>query len=169
MKTLVVLSAVAGAGKSTWAEQYRQMHHHVYVVSSDEIRKELTGKYSDLSHDEEMWRIYFSRIEEYRDKSSNVVVIADSTNILNKYRMLYKDIVGFDKKVLVIIRKDLPVILKQNLARNESKIIPEEAVKWMYENFEEPTPEVLSIFDEYVQVQSWFDSSKVKDAFHYKD
>ena len=34
---------------------------------------------------------------------------------------------------------------------------------------EEPTEEVLSIFDEYDQVQSWFDSSKVKDSFHYKD
>ena len=169
MKTLIVLCAVAGAGKSTWAEQYRKTHHHVHVVSSDEIRKELTGKYSDLSHDEEMWRIYFRRIEEYREKSPNVTVIADSTNILNKYRLLYKDIIGFDKKVLVIIRKELPVILKQNKERSEAKMIPEDAIKWMYENFEEPSPEVLSIFDEYVQVQSWFDSSKVKDTFHYKD
>lgn len=169
MKTLIVLSAVAGAGKSTWAEQYRKTHHHVHVVSSDEIRKELTGKYSDLSHDEEMWRIYFDRIREYAAKDQDVTVIADSTNILNKYRLLYKDVIGFDKKVLVIIRKDLPVILKQNKERNEAKIIPEEAIKWMYENFEEPTEEVLSIFDEYDQVQSWFDSSKVKDSFHYKD
>lgn len=169
MKTLIVLSAVAGAGKSTWAEQYRKTHSHVYVVSSDEIRKELTGKYSDLTHDQEMWKIYFERINEYRDKHNDVVVIADSTNILNKYRLRFKDIVGFDKKVLVVIRKDLPVILRQNLARNEAKIIPEDAVKWMYENFEEPSEEVLNIFDEYDQVQSWFDSSKVKDAFHYKE
>ena len=168
MKTLIVLCAVAGAGKSTWAEQYRQTHHHVYVVSSDEIRKELTGRYSDMSKDLEMWTIYFNRINEYREKHKDVTVIADSTNILNKYRLQYKDIVGFDKKVLVIIRKDLPVILKQNLARSEEKQIPEEAIKWMYENFEEPSEEVLNIFDEYDQVQSWFDSSKVKDIFHYK-
>ena len=98
MKTLIVLSAVAGAGKSTWAEQYRKTHHHVHVVSSDEIRKELTGKYSDLSHDKEMWRIYFDRIREYAAKDQDVTVIADSTNILNKYRLLYKDV---DRKSVV--------------------------------------------------------------------
>ena len=60
------------------------------------------------------------------------------------------------------------MILRQNLARSEEKQIPEDAIKWMYENFEEPSEEVLQIFDEYNQVQSWFDSSKVKDIFHYK-
>lgn len=169
MKTLIVLSSVAGAGKSTWAEQYRKTHHHVHVVSSDEIRKEITGKYSDLSHDKEMWDIYFSRIKELCENHHEITVIADSTNILNKYRLLYKDIDGFDKKVLVVIRKDLPVILRQNLERNEAKQIPESAVKWMYENFEEPSEEVLEFFDEYIQVQKWFDSSKVKESFHYKE
>lgn len=169
MKTLIVLSAIAGAGKSTWAEQYRKTHHHVYVVSSDEIRKELTGAYSNLTKDEEMWRIFFSRISEYANKHSEVTVIADSTCILNKYRLQFKDIVGYDKKTLVVIRKELPVILKQNLDRNESKIIPESAVKWMWDHWEEPNDEVINAFDEYVQVTSWFDSSKVKDSFHYKD
>lgn len=169
MKTLIVLSSVAGAGKSTWAEQYRKTHHHIHIVSSDEIRKEITGRYSDLSHDKEMWDIYFSRIKELCEKHHEITVIADSTNILNKYRLLYKDIDGFDKKVLVVIRKDLPVILRQNLERNEAKQIPESAVKWMYENFEEPSEEVLEVFDEYIQVQKWFDSSKVKESFHYKE
>ena len=69
----------------------------------------------------------------------------------------------------MVIIKDLPVILKQNLERSEGKQIPEDAIRWMYENFEEPSEEVLDVFDEYIQVQKWFDSSKVKDSFHYKD
>lgn len=169
MKTLIVLSSVAGAGKSTWAEQYRKTHHHVHIVSSDEIRKELTGQYSDMSHDNEMWACYFTRISELCDKHSEVTVIADSTNILNRYRLQYKDFTNFDKKILVVIRKDLDLILKQNLERSEAKQIPADAIKWMYKNFEEPSEEVLDVFDEYIQIQKWFDSSKVKDSFHYKD
>lgn len=169
MKTLIVLSSVAGAGKSTWAEQYRKTHHHVQIVSSDEIRKELTGKYSDMTRDEEVWKIYFARISELCESHHEITVIADSTNLLNKYRLLYKQFTNFDKKVLVVIRKDLPVILRQNLERSEGKQIPEDAVKWMYKHFEEPSNEVLEIFDEYIQVQKWFDSSKVKESFHYKD
>lgn len=169
MKTLIVLSSVAGAGKSTWAEQYRKTHHHVHIVSSDELRKEITGKYSDMSQDKLVWETYFKRINELCASHHEVTVIADSTNILNKWRLQYKDVPGFDKKVLVVIRKDLPVILKQNLERSEAKQIPEEAIKWMYEHFEEPSQEVLDIYDEYIQVQKWFDSSKVKESFHYKE
>ena len=47
MKTFILLSAVPGAGKSTWALQYKKTHPHVFIVSSDDIRKELTGVYQN--------------------------------------------------------------------------------------------------------------------------
>ena len=44
---MILLSAVPGAGKSTWAEAYKRENPNekVFVVSSDEIRKELGGSY----------------------------------------------------------------------------------------------------------------------------
>ena len=43
MKTLIVLSAMPGSGKSTWAKKYQEEHPHTLIISSDKIRYELTG------------------------------------------------------------------------------------------------------------------------------
>ena len=169
MKTFILLSAVPGAGKSTWAEQYRLTHKHVYVVSSDEVRKEVTGEYQNFSRENEVWDLFFKRIIEYRDKHEDVTVIADSTNIQNKYRMIYGEkVTGFDRKELVVLKKSFDVILKQNRERNENKIVPENILKAMWDQYEEPSDEVIDLFDEYVVIYKWFDSSKVKQSFHYK-
>ena len=106
MKTFILLSAIPGSGKSTWAEQYRLTHKNVFVVSSDALRKEITGEFKNLNHDKEMWDRFNKDILKYKDLYDDVTVIADSTNILNKYRIFYGKLAeGFDKKVLVVIKK----------------------------------------------------------------
>lgn len=169
MKTFILLSAVPGAGKSTWAEQYRLTHKNVYVVSSDEIRKELGGSYQFLEREADVWKIFFDRILEYRDKDEDVTVIADSTNVENKYRLIYGEkVTGFDRKVLVVLKKPLEVVLRQNRERNEAKIVPDSVVEHFFKVFEEPSEQVIDMFDEYMVIYKWFDSSKVKKSFHYK-
>lgn len=169
MKTFILLSAIAGCGKSTWAEQYRLTHKNVHIVSSDVLRKEITGEYKDLSHDQEVWKRFSSDIEMYRDKYDDVTVIADSTNILNKYRIFYgKSVTGFDKKILVVIKKNKEKLLETNKLRNENKILPDIVIEKMYESWEDPDEECLSYFDECQVIDTWFDSSKVKDSFHYR-
>ena len=170
MKTFILLSAVAGSGKSTWAEQYRLTHKNVYVVSSDRLRKEIAGAYKNLEHDQEVWKRFSEDIEKYRDLKDDVTVIADSTNILNKFRIFYgKSVTGFDKKILVVIKKKLDTTLKTNHLRNENRVLPDEVVEKMFDAWEEPNEEALSYFDECIVIDKWFDSSKVKDSFHYKD
>ena len=106
MKHLIVLSAIAGAGKSTFAKHYKINHvnENVFIVSSDEIRKELTGVYSNLDYDKEMWEIYFKRINILRDANEDCTIIADSTNILNKFRKIPGKLPGFDKKTEGFLR-----------------------------------------------------------------
>ena len=169
MKTFILLSAIPGSGKSTWAEQYRLTHKNVFIVSSDNLRKELTGEFKNLTHDKEMWEIFNKRIIELRDAHEDVTVIADSTNILNKFRIFYgKNITGFDKKILVVIKKNIDQTLETNKLRSENRIIPDEVIERMFESWEEPDEETLSYFDEYKVIDKWFSSSKVKDDFHYK-
>lgn len=170
MKTFILLSAPAGSGKSTWAEQYRLTHKNVFIVSSDQLRKELGGAYKNLDHEEEVWKRFYSDIEKFRDMKDDVTVIADSTNIYNKFRIFYgKNLNGFDKKILVVIKKKLDQVLKTNHLRNENRIIPDYAVENMFKNWEDPDDECLSYFDEYILIDKWFDSPKVKDEFHYKE
>ena len=103
MKVLLALCAIPGAGKSTWAKHYKINHkdENVFIVSSDEIRKELTGVYSNLEHEKDVWEIYFKRINILRDSNPDCTIIADSTNIINKHRQILGNLPGFDKKVLV--------------------------------------------------------------------
>lgn len=170
MKTFILLSAIAGSGKSTWAEEYRLTHKNVFVVSSDAIRKELTGEFKNLTHEKEVWKKFSEYINKYRDQENDVTVIADSTNILNKFRIFYgQNVTGFDKKILVVIKKNIEQTLKTNQLRSESRIIPENVIENMFESWEEPDEECLSYFDEYIVVNKWFPSPNVKDEFHYQD
>ena len=171
MKTFILLSAVPGAGKSTWSEQYRLTHKHVFVVSSDDVRKEVTGEYQNFTKEKEVWARYFEYINDYaKNGPDDITVIADSTNLKNIYRKQHTEIVkGFDRKVLVVLKKPLDVILRQNLQRNENKIVPEDIVRAMYKSWEEPSEEIIDWFDEYMVIYKWFDSSKVKESFHYKE
>lgn len=170
MKTFILLSAVAGSGKSTWAEQYRLTHKNVFIVSSDKLRKELGGAYQNFEHETEVWDRFSKDIAKYRDAADDVTVIADSTNIINKFRKFYGETVtGFDKKILVVIRKDLDTILETNKQRNSNRVVPDGAIQHMYDIWEEPDEEVLKLYDEYIRIDKWFDSPKVKDDFHYDD
>ena len=163
MKHLIALSAVAGAGKSCYAKHYKINHkdENVFIVSSDEIRKELTGVYSNLNYEKEVWEIYFKRIDILRDSNENCTIIADSTNIFNKFRKVLGEIPGFDKKTLTIISKDLPVILERNRSRDRAKYVPEAAIKEMWNQWEKVDEETAALFDEIIYVNGWFDKEKI--------
>lgn len=163
MKKLIALSAIAGAGKSTFAKHYKINHkdENVFIVSSDEIRKELTGVYSNLNYEKEVWELYFKRINTLRDSNENCTIIADSTNILNKFRKQLGILEGFDKKQIVIITKDLPLVLKRNRERDRAKYVPEFAIKNMFEKWEEIDEETAKLFDEVLRIDGWFDKEKI--------
>ena len=163
MKHLIVLSAIAGAGKSTFAKHYKINHvnENVFVVSSDEIRKELTGVYSNLNYEKEVWDIYFKRINILRDANEDCTIIADSTNILNKFRKIPGKLPGFDKKTLVVITKDLPLILERNKLRDHAKYVPEFAIKKMWNEWEKVDEETAALFDEVIYMDGWFDKAKI--------
>ena len=163
MKHLIALSAVAGAGKSCYAKHYKINHkdENVFIVSSDEIRKELTGVYSNLNYEKEVWDIYFKRINILRDSNADCTIIADSTNILNKYRKILGELPGFDKKTLVLIIKELPVILERNRLRDHAKYVLENAIKTMYQMWEEVDEENRQLFDEIIRLDGWFDKEKI--------
>ena len=163
MKHLIALSAIAASGKSTWAKHYKINHkdENVFIVSSDEIRKELTGVYSNLNYEKEVWEIYFKRIDILRDSNENCTIIADSTNIINSHRQILGKLQGFDKKTLVVISKELPVILERNRQRDHAKYVPEAAIKEMWETWEKVDEETAKLFDEVKYVDGWFDKAAI--------
>ena len=163
MKHLIALCAIPASGKSTFAKHYKINHkdENVFIVSSDEIRKELTGVYQNLEHEKDVWDIYFKRINILRDSNHDCVIIADSTNITNKHRQILGKLPGFDKKTLVVISKELPVILERNRQRDHAKYVPEAAIKEMWETWEKVDEETAKLFDEVKYVDGWFDKAAI--------
>lgn len=156
MKKLIILSAIPGSGKSTWAKKYQSEHNYVHIISSDEIRHELTGSYTDFSRQAEVWTLFSKRIHEYANLSNDVTVILDALCDLNMLREKYvKENPEYDYFELVLIKKPIEQIQKLNKQRPEENWVPDDALNMLINKFEEPSEEVLKLFDK-VQIIDYY-------------
>ncbi len=148
MKTLILMTAVPGAGKSTWANEYQQSHPRTFIISSDEIRKELLGEVQNFSNEALVWDTFRQRIREYAEKYDDVTVILDAVNYANKGRLFYYDQSKmYDKHILVYVKKPLEVLLEQNKKRSSDRWVPDHVIVDFYQKFEEPNDAVKEKFD----------------------
>ncbi len=162
MRTFYLLSALPGSGKSTWAKRFKADHPTAQIVSSDGIRLELFGKVDNFSNEPLVWETFLARIHEY-GKEKDAIVIADSTNILNKYRSYYlEQTPEFDKHVLVLFDIPLPIVFAQNKLREGDRIVPDEAMKRMASQFEKPTPLIEQSYDEVIRIGPEFIAEELK-------
>ena len=148
MKTLIILSAMPGSGKSTWANKYKEEHSHTLIVSSDQIRYELTGTTQDFSKQKEVWELFSLRIHEYAKKYDDVTVILDALNDLNCLREKYvKENPEFDRYELVLFPRTLEQIKFYNKQRDDSSVVPDDQLDMLVNKWEEPSPEVIKLFN----------------------
>lgn len=153
MKTLIVLSAMPGSGKSTWAKQYQAEHSHTLIVSSDAIRYELTGQSQDFSRQKEVWELFSLRTHEYAQKYDDVTVILDALNDLNCLREKYvKENPEFDQYVLVLLPRTVEQIRHYNKERSFSQVVPDEQLEMLIQKWEEPTEDIKALFDKVIEV-----------------
>ena len=154
MKTLIILSAMPGSGKSTWAKKYQEEHPHTLIVSSDQIRYELTGTTQDFSKQAEVWDLFSLRIHEYAKKYDDVTVILDALNDLNVLREKYvKENPEYDKYVLVLFPRTIEQINFYNKQRNDDAIVPDDQLEMLINKWEEPSQEIIDLFDEIHEVR----------------
>ena len=154
MKTLIVLSAMPGSGKSTWANKYKEEHPHTLIVSSDQIRFELTGQLQDFSKQKEVWELFSLRIHEYAKAYDDVTVILDALNDLNLLREKYvKENPEFDKYVLVLFPRTIEQINFYNKQRNDDAVVPDDQLEMLINKWEEPSEEVIKLFNEIHEVR----------------
>ena len=148
MKTLIVLSAMPGSGKSTWAQKYQEEHPHTLIVSSDKIRYELTGSMQDFTKQKEVWELFSLRIHEYANKYDDVTVILDALNDLNVLREKYvKENPEYARYELALFPRTLEEIRFYNKQRNDIAIVPEDQLEMLINKWEEPSEEVIKLFN----------------------
>ena len=154
MKTLIILSAMPGSGKSTWAKRYQEEHSHTLIVSSDQIRFEVTGQLQDFSRQKEVWELFSLRIHEYAKRYDDVTVILDALTDLNVLREKYvKENPEFDKYVLVLFPRTVEQIRYFNKQRKESSVVPDDQLELLINKWEEPSPQIIELFDEIIEVR----------------
>ena len=149
MTKLVILSGVPGSGKSTFADRLVRFYlmekncpnpKAINVVSSDDIRVELTGTRSDLSKDVEVWDIFYQRPNEFLDRyHDETITILDATHISaakrNDITTKYKNL--YDEIILVQFFDDKEFI--QEINRIRKYPIPDQALEYFCLNFEPAT------------------------------
>lgn len=153
MKTLIMLSAIPAAGKSTWAKEYKDTHPNTYIVSSDEVRMEVTnGDFQDHSRQKEVWELFEKRIHEY-GQIENATVILDALNDVNEVRLKYLSTTPeFDRKILVLFPSTYKKSQQYNSLREEAVRVPEDILIGLVNKFEAPSKEVLALVDEVREV-----------------
>ena len=82
----LMLIGIAGSGKSFWIKNNVKEDEFV-IVSSDTLRRELTGDVSDLSQDKVMWSLAKKKVIETLSNGKNVIL--DATNVNGYYRRAF--------------------------------------------------------------------------------
>jgi len=155
MKTLIVLSALPGSGKSTWAKKYFDTHKNTYILSSDEVRFEVTKSYQDFSKQKKVWRIINHRLKKLM-KAEDATIIVDALNDTNEIRLKYiKDFPKFDKYVLVFMNKNKSEREYFNHQREKVRWVPDEALKVLYSRFENISDEVRKNYDKIITINDY--------------
>ena len=154
MKTLIVLTSPPACGKSTWAKNYQKTHKDCYIVSSDEIRFELTGKTDDFTRQDEVWKVFDERItEKCNEGGKDAIVIADSLMDLNRLR---REIVEkhpeFDRFVLIYFLCLYEESCINNKNRPSQYIVPDDVLKALWDKFEKPDIKTLDMYDNFIRI-----------------
>ena len=147
MNRLIVLSGVPGSGKSYFSNALREdKEKHVYIISSDQIRKEICGNQQDLSQDTLVWKIFYSLVKTYSEDKDGIVIL-DATNAKKEYRL---DLIKpyrrlYDEIDLIVFHIDKDLVIKQNKEREFP--IPEDALLKLIDAFEMPGEAEREFFD----------------------
>ena len=147
MNKLIVLSGVPGSGKSYFSALLRlQKKTHVYVISSDGLRREILGNQRNLSEDELIWRIFYALTKAFSE-DKNGIVILDATNAKKQYRLdnikPFKNL--YEQIDLICFKLDNDIVIRQNRERDNP--IPDEPLLRLINEFELPDDEERAFFD----------------------
>ena len=147
MAKLIVLSGVPGSGKSYFSDIFRKsVGAHVYVVSSDMLRYEITGNQQNLESDKLVWKMFYGMARVYAMDPDGIVIL-DATNSVCKYRVSiiepFRKI--FSQIFLVAFDLDKDVVRFQNI--NRCFPVPSEVLEELFLKYEGPNELDYQFFD----------------------
>lgn len=150
MKKLVLLSGVAGSGKSTYIKKHNPYPGSI-ILECDAYRKKVTGSFKVMPKDtyKEVYDVVIKEANALKDQNKDIVLIIDSTFLTKERRNYFMErLKGFDEYELIIFHTSSPEInLKKNKMRSEEKRVPEDVVVQMWNSFETPDEEEKKLYN----------------------
>ena len=120
MADLYLMMGVPGSGKSTFLKQYVNKKNSI-IISRDEIRFSLLKEGEQyFSHEKEVLKIFWQRINTSLAENKNVFV--DQTSLTpNSRKYLLNHVKGYTYANLIWINEPLEVCLERNELRKNTK------------------------------------------------
>lgn len=131
-----------GSGKTTWVKEYKKTHPLTYIISTDEIRKELTGTSGcDPSQSSMIHDVARKRVQEILDDPANYgenqgmgpEILVDSTNDEIEEWLKYKELKP-SAMVAIVFKIDIEEAMKRQFIRG--RIVPRDVVERKWRNIE---------------------------------
>lgn len=147
MKKLIILSGIPGSGKSYFSKCVKEIKcNHVYIISSDAIRKDMLGSQRNLSKENVVWDIFYNLPKIY-SLDDECLVILDATHIKKELRLRVRNDLKdyFDEIDLISFYLPKDIAAKQNKEREYP--VPDYVLDSFFNEFELPDDEEKSIFN----------------------
>lgn len=147
MAKLIVLSGVPGSGKSYFSDAFRKaVGGHVYIVSSDSLRYEVTGNQQNLEEDKLVWKMFYGMAHVYAMDKDGICIL-DATNSVCKYRVgiiqPFRKL--YDEIHLVAFDLDKDIVRSQNF--NRLYPVPGDVLEDLMKKYEAPNEKDYEFFD----------------------
>ena len=153
MPILYIMCGPSGCGKTTWADNFmRNNDEDIRYVSRDEIRFSIIKSDEPyFSHEDEVFKKFVGTIAQTLVYGFDVIADATHLNYFSRKKLTRAiDAVISDYKIIyVVFDNDVNGCIERNEHRIGRTRVPEEVIRSMCDNFEEPTwhedPRVIDI------------------------
>jgi len=129
LKRMILMIGVPGSGKTTLAKKIAEKGFH--YINADGIREELYGNAAEQGDKEEVFNLFFQRLEELLLIGTDVII--DNTNLNPKQRkpiLERAEQFGYIDVQLWLLDVPLDLCLARNKSRE--RIVPEDIVSNMF-------------------------------------
>ena len=152
---LILTIGIPGSGKTTWVEKYQKQHANgTYVISSDQIRRELTGyeqcinpSQSPMIHEEARKRAKML-IENAKNlrlcNGTWPVIIIDSTNVELEEWLAYKEL---GASIMLAKIFDVPPAEAIKRMENRERKVPLEILERKWQALEANREKIPKLFN----------------------
>lgn len=135
---VIIMIGIPGSGKTRMAKSLLDNHSNTVYLSSDEIRKELCGDEGDQSNNDDVFDLFYDRLNQALVAGKNAIL--DATNLTLKARKRIIRVVRAIQRpikiVAFVMNVDPELCLKRNSERD--RIVPEQVIERMLCTYQHP-------------------------------